>query len=114
MDESIARAPNGLFMIHILGRGWQSIHPALLTPREEKVLAALVETYTVHRLAFITREALADYVWDCNDVSPEMVDAAVYQLRRKLRKLDPTHDHIITLRGKGYMLRSVRDQELSA
>jgi DNA-binding response OmpR family regulator len=37
-------------------------------------------------------------------VSDEAIDALVRRIRLRLRKLDPGHDYIVTVRGYGFKL----------
>jgi len=70
-----------------------------LTRQEFRLLATLLE----HRGTVLSRARLLDLAWD-DPSGPfdRAVDAAVRDLRAKLRTIDPSSDPIRTVRGEGY------------
>ena len=54
-----------------------------------------------------SRDQVIDAVWpedQSEGVSDEAIDALVRRIRLRLRKLDPDHDYIVTVRGYGFKL----------
>jgi DNA-binding response OmpR family regulator len=54
-----------------------------------------------------SRDEVIDAVWpedQSEGVSDEAIDALVRRIRLRLRKLDPDHDYIVTVRGYGFKL----------
>jgi DNA-binding response OmpR family regulator len=54
-----------------------------------------------------SREQVIDIVWpedQSEGISDEAIDALVRRIRLRLRKLDPDHDYIVTVRGYGFKL----------
>jgi DNA-binding response OmpR family regulator len=76
--------------------------PAALTPREFRLLAALVQ----HADKLLSHERLLALAWDGEPGSaPEQVTLYVSYLRRKLAAADPGGAAIETVRGFGYRYR---------
>jgi two-component system, OmpR family, response regulator len=74
-----------------------------LQPREYRILEYLMR----HAGQVVTRTMLLEAVWDYQfDPQTDVIDAHIYQLRRKVDKPFPT-GLIQTVRSAGFMLRAV-------
>jgi len=84
--------------------GEKELIPALSVSQYE-LLVYLFE----HQGSVVTREEVVDVVWKDEKaigVTEQALDALVRRLRDRLKKIDPTHDYIITVRGVGYKLEN--------
>src|SRR5579859_107797 len=74
----------------------QSVH---LTPTEYRLLVALAS----HPQEVLSREALAQLVWDYHDIDVgHLIDVHIGRLRQRLRGVSSRGMVIHTVRGKGY------------
>lgn len=96
-------ACNGLQLVEEECRAWLHGRPLVLTPREFRLLAFLLN----NRGRAWSRDALLERVWGQDavfEVDPKTVDVHIRWLRRKL-EADPANPRlIVTVRGEGYRL----------
>ena len=81
--------------------GDKELLPALSVP-QYKLLVLLYRSEN----SVVTREFIVNSVWGENEsigVSEQALDALVRRLRERLKKDDPTHDYIKTIRGVGFI-----------
>ena len=72
-----------------------------LSVSQYKLLVYLYE----HQGSVVSREEVVVAVWGQKEavgVTEQALDALVRRLRSRLRKMDPTHEYIITIRGVGF------------
>jgi len=76
-----------------------------LTSREQAVLSALI----ARPGRVMSKEQLASQVFGLDgEINPEAIEIYIHRLRRKL---EDSQARIVTFRGLGYLLESVRDAE---
>jgi DNA-binding winged helix-turn-helix (wHTH) protein len=62
-----------------------------------------------HQGSVVTREDVVEAVWKNEKaigVTEQALDALVRRLRDRLKKIDPTHEYIVTIRGVGFKLEN--------
>ena len=62
-----------------------------------------------HQGSVVTREEVVEAVWKNEEavgVTEQALDALVRRLRDRLKKNDPTHEYIVTIRGVGFKLEN--------
>lgn len=88
-----------------LYRGSRSYH---LTPKECRLLAA----FLTHRGQVLTRQFLMKEVWDTDFVADtRTLEVHVHWIRRKIEEDHKNPRHLRTVRGVGYVLRIVDEEE---
>jgi len=85
---------------------WLNGQPLALTPTEYRILCCFIQ----HLGEVVSQERLMMQVWGPNYTdSPGAVKQYVYQLRKKLEPDPHRPQRIMTLRGVGYVFRSLAD-----
>jgi DNA-binding response OmpR family regulator len=77
-----------------------------LSVSQYKLLVYLYE----HQSGVVSREDVVIAVWGQKEavgVTEQALDALVRRLRSRLRKMDPTHDYIVTVRGVGFKFENI-------
>lgn len=85
--------------VHIRGR--------LLTPALSPAQFAFLSLLAEQPGRVYSRDEVIATVWpedQSEGISDEAIDALVRRIRLRLRKLDPDHDYIVTVRGYGFKL----------
>jgi len=85
--------------VHIRGR--------LLTPSLSPAQFAFLSLLAEQPGRVYSRDEVIATVWpedQSEGISDEAIDALVRRIRLRLRKLDPDHDYIVTVRGYGFKL----------
>lgn len=62
-----------------------------------------------HQGSVVTREEVVEAVWKNEEaigVTEQALDALVRRVRDRLKKNDPTHEYIVTIRGVGFKLEN--------
>jgi DNA-binding winged helix-turn-helix (wHTH) protein/uncharacterized protein YndB with AHSA1/START domain len=73
-----------------------------LTPMECELLRLLIE----RRDRVVSRKEIAQFLWRCAPRSRSLIDLYICGLRKKLGSLDADERRIVSVTGRGYMLRS--------
>lgn len=93
-----------------LGARQVYVQGRLLDPPLSPAQFTFLSLLATERGRVYSREQVIAAVWpddQAEGISDEAIDALVRRIRLRLRKLDPDHDYIVTVRGYGFKLEPI-------